>query len=150
MRCATVAFLLALSLASPDTLEGPTAPPVSFDEEKALEALRARIAGKEDDPAEQVFENLKVLGAVPSKRLLGIMQIGYARSLGVSCDHCHVAGDWASDEKEGKRIARQMMRMTRELNETVLPAIPELAGKKPTVNCTTCHRGQRKPALSLD
>lgn len=146
MRCRSVAFLLALSLTSPDTMQEPT----SFDAQKALEALGAAIAGKEDDPADQVFQNVKVLGDVPAKRLLAIMRMGYARSLGVSCDHCHVAGEWASDEKESKRIARQMARMTRELNEKVLPAIPELAGKQPTVNCTTCHRGQRKPALSLD
>ena len=138
--------MLALSVTAPDTMQEQT----SFDEQKALEALRAAMAGKEDDPADQVFKNVKVLGAVPAKRLLAIMRVGYARSLGVSCDHCHVAGDWASDEKESKRIARQMARMTRELNERVLPAIPEMAGKEPTVNCTTCHRGQRKPALTLD
>jgi hypothetical protein len=43
-----------------------------------------------------------------------------------------------------------MSEMTRELNQRTLPAIPDLAGKEPTVNCTTCHRGSRKPALSLD
>ncbi len=121
-----------------------------FDEAKAIEGLKLQIAGKEKEPAGTVFKNVQVLGAVPAGRLLGIMQIGYARSLGVTCTHCHVAGDWAADDNAHKRIARQMSLMTRELNDKLLPAIPELAGKEPRVNCTTCHRGQEKPALSLE
>lgn len=127
--------------------EKPAAP---FDEAKAIEALQQKIAGKENEPAGTVFENVKVLREVPAGRLLRVMQLGYARSLGVSCDHCHVAGNWASDDNEHKRIARQMAVMTTELNEKTLPAMAELAGEKPTVNCTTCHRGQEKPALSLE
>ena len=125
-------------------------PPEPFDEGKALAALQQRIAGKENEPAGAVFENVRVLGEVPAGRLLRIMQLGYSRSLGVSCDHCHVAGNWASDENEHKRIARQMAVLTRDLNEKALPAIAELAGKNPTVNCTTCHRGEEKPAVSLE
>ena len=53
--------MLALSVTSPDTMQAPG----SFDEAKALDALRAGIAGKEDDPADQVFQNVKVLGSVP-------------------------------------------------------------------------------------
>jgi len=126
MRSARLTFVLALSLMSPESgQDGPAPLPSSgFDEQEALRSLRARIAGREDAPAGEVFQNVKVLSAVPAKRLLAIMQVGYARSLGVSCDHCHDPGDFASDARAPKRIARAMWEMTRELNERTLPAIP--------------------------
>lgn len=122
-----------------------------FDERQALAALRQSIQGRESEPARKVFRNVKHLGDMPADRLLRVMEFGYSRSLGVSCDHCHVATDWASDEKDAKRIARAMATMAKELNESTLAEIPELVERKPksTVNCTTCHRGEIKPALSL-
>ena len=36
------------------------------------------------------------------------MNYGYSRALGVSCMHCHVEQDFASDEKRPKRAAREM------------------------------------------
>jgi len=39
-----------------------------------------------------------------------------AAALGVKCDHCHVQGNFASDEKSPKRAARRMLEMTRALN----------------------------------
>jgi hypothetical protein len=35
------------------------------------------------------------------------------------------------------------------LNREILPAIPNLKGPQPIVNCTTCHRGNTKPALNM-
>jgi Photosynthetic reaction centre cytochrome C subunit len=150
VRLLVVAVLLAICVISLRLLaaEGSAAAP--FDEAAALRNLETQIAGKEGEPAKVVFKNTQVLAGVPAGRLLRIMQMGYSRSLGVSCDHCHVAGDWASDANQNKRIARQMALMTNELNAKSLPAISELAERKPTVNCTTCHRGQKKPALSLE
>ena len=145
-----LAAAVVLGVLAPRTGAEEPKVPAPFDEAKAIEGLKLQIAGKEKEPAGTVFKNVQVLGAVPAGRLLGIMQIGYARSLGVTCTHCHVAGDWAADDNAHKRIARQMSLMTRELNDKLLPAIPELAGKEPRVNCTTCHRGQEKPALSLE
>ncbi|HEX5758094.1 MAG TPA: c-type cytochrome [Thermoanaerobaculia bacterium] len=155
--CLFVAPLVVLAIALFDCAAAAPPPkadepkdPAPFDEAQAIARLKQQIAGKENEPAGSVFKNVQVLGAVPAGRLLGIMKIGYAGSLGVTCTHCHVAGDWGSDDNAHKRIARQMSLMTRELNEKTLPAIPELAGKEPRVNCTTCHRGQEKPALSLE
>lgn len=138
---------------APPTAQKAPAPsqPTAVDLERAREAEEARkgIAGKENLPAEQVFRNIKVLTGVPAGRVLAIMDQGWGRSLGVSCHHCHEESDWASDAKPQKDVAREMSRMTRRINEELLKPIPNLQGPNPVVNCTTCHRGQIKPALSL-
>jgi hypothetical protein len=77
------------------------------------------------------------------------MEQGFSRSLGVTCTHCHVAGQWASEEKATKQIAREMSKMVSTINGDLLKKIPDLRSTNPTVNCTTCHRGQTRPALDL-
>jgi hypothetical protein len=140
---------------APPTLEAPAPaiepvlPEAAFDQAAALEALRERIRGRENEPSSAVFEQVSVLKAMPAGRLLKIMEMGFSRSLGVSCTHCHVPERWESDEKAPKNTARDMWRMVEELNVDLLPAIRGLEDRRPTVNCTTCHRGEAKPALSL-
>lgn len=114
-----------------------------------LEALRESIKGRENEPAGTVFKNVQVLKEVPAGRFLSIMQMGYSRSLGVRCDHCHTPGQWEDDSIDAKRIAREMSLMVRRINSELLPAIADLKDMKPTVNCTTCHRGEVKPALDM-
>ena len=58
------------------------------------EAVLASIAGREQMPAESVFKNLKRMNRIPAARLFRVMNTGFSRSLGVSCDHCHVVGEW--------------------------------------------------------
>ncbi len=58
-------------------------------------------------------------------------------------------GKWESDEDATKKIAREMMAMTKAITEQYLKKIEGLKGPNPAVSCTTCHRGQVKPALSL-
>jgi hypothetical protein len=120
-----------------------------FDDEKVAE-LSKQIAGKEDQPAEAVFKNIKILNGVPAGKLLKIMQIGYSRSLGVSCAHCHVPGQWGKDDKPAKQIARDMSKMSRTIILDLLRNIDGLKDRTPLINCTTCHRGQLKPALDMD
>jgi len=107
------------------------------------------IAGREQQPASQVFKNIKMLTNVPAARLLAVMNTGYGKSLGVSCTHCHVAGEWDRDDKPQKQIARDMSAMATTINSQLLRNIPNLKGPNAVVNCTTCHRGQVKPALNL-
>ena len=107
------------------------------------------IAGKEELPAKEVFKNIKWMPEMPAGRLLRVMDMGYARSLGVGCDHCHVPGKWASDEKSEKVVARQMAQMVQTINTDLLAKVTGLDNEKAIVNCTTCHRGQVKPALNL-
>jgi len=118
--------------------------PGQQQENPAFAELHKRVAGKENTPAEQVFTNVQVLKGVPAQRFLQIMG-AYTRALGVRCDYCHVFGEWAKDDKETKQTARDMYRMMMGINDN-LKKIKTIAADNPVVNCTTCHRGQAKPA----
>jgi hypothetical protein len=130
--------------------EGPmAADSAHYDVKKAVEAIRKQIAGRENAPAESVYKNIQVLKKMPAGRLLGMMENGMDPALGVNCLHCHVDGKWDSDEKRPKKVARDMFAMVHTINDSLLTRIPNLQSQKPAVNCTTCHRGQVKPATSL-
>lgn len=120
-----------------------------FDQALALADLRKAIAGQENKPAGEVFKNIKMLGAMPAGRLLRVMELGYAKSLGVDCTHCHVAGQWEKEDKPTKQVARDMAAMVTNINKELLPKIKNLKSSEPVINCTTCHRDQTKPALNL-
>lgn len=121
----------------------------TFDQAKALAQLREQIKGRENLPADSVFQHIKMLQKMPAGRLLAIMEFGYAKSLGVTCAHCHNPNAWESEEKPTKQITREMAAMVNTLNTDLLANIKNL-NHKPVVNCTTCHRGQVKPAISMD
>ena len=107
-----------------------------------------RIASRQDEPAEHVFKNIQlpIFKSVPAGRLLRIMNGGYSRALGVSCTHCHVEQDFASDDKRPKRAAREMAVMHRTINEQ-LSKMQNLETKPQdrAINCSTCHRGAIDP-----
>lgn len=121
----------------------------SFNQEQALAQLKAEISGKENQPSEQVFKNIQLLRGMPAARLLAVMQVGYSKSLGVDCTHCHVAGQWEKEDKPTKQITRDMSAMAKAINNEYLKNIKNLKNPNPVVNCTTCHRGQVKPATNL-
>lgn len=114
--------------------------------------MRAQIAGRENEPAGEVFENLKMMGKMPAARLLRVMEMGFSNSLGVTCTHCHNPENWAGEEKPTKGITRDMMAMTGRINNELLKGIENLGGEdgQATVNCTTCHRGEIVPALRVN
>jgi len=98
------------------------------------------------------WENLQVLPDTLSRdALIGIMR-GFTDALGVGCDHCHAGGedgppDFPSDANPHKDVAREMMRMTWEINTETLPAIEGLHDSEGMyVTCYTCHRGAARPA----
>jgi hypothetical protein len=111
--------------------------------------LTKKIAGQENKPAEEVFKDIQLFKGVPAARLLRVMEIAFSRSLGVNCTHCHVVGEWEKEEKPTKQIARDMWKMMMAITNDQLKNIKGLKGPNPTVNCTTCHRGEIKPALNL-
>jgi hypothetical protein len=111
------------------------------------ELLQA-IKGKENRPAGEVFRNVTILKTMPAARFLRVMDIGYSRSLGVGCDHCHSEDRWEADEKRPKLAAREMILMTEELNKK-LATMDHIDNTEATVNCTTCHRGFVKPATQM-
>jgi hypothetical protein len=106
------------------------------------------IAGRENQPAESVFKNIKILKGFPAGRLVNIMNMGFGRSLGVSCGFCHVPGKWDLDDKEEKNTARLMFAMVQTINRDYIakvPTDPARASPPPVVNCFTCHRGNSRP-----
>lgn len=133
---------------TPPAATSSPAPP-EFDQTAALAKLREQIKGRENEPAEKVFKNTSMLKQMPAGRLLAVMEMGYARSLGVNCTHCHVPDKWEVEDKPQKQIARDMWAMMGTINTQLLKNIKNLKSETPTVNCTTCHRGQVKPALNL-
>jgi hypothetical protein len=104
------------------------------------------IAGRENMPAESVFKNIKILKGIPAGRLVNIMNMGFGRSLGVSCGFCHVPGKWDLDDKEEKNTARLMFAMVQTINRDYISKVPvDSGGPTPVVNCMTCHRGMPRP-----
>jgi len=82
-------------------------------------------------------KNIQVLKDVPPDQINLTMQY-IAASLGVQCNYCHVQGQNDSDDKETKKIARDMMKMVDKLNVTFFDG-------KPRVSCASCHNGRSKP-----
>src|SRR5687767_14614980 len=107
----------------------------SFDQAAALAELRKSIAGKEQAPAETVFKNIQLFKGMPAGRVLRIMELGYSRSLGVTCTHCHIPGAWEKDDKPTKQVARDMAAMVNAINSQHLKQIKNLKSDTPTVNC---------------
>ena len=129
----------------------PTPASPEFDQKAAIAKLRELIKGREQEPASAVFKNIQTafLKTRPAGQLLAVMDIAYSRSLGVNCTHCHVPDKWESDEKPTKPIAREMSAMVLRINGELLKPIKNLKSENPVINCTTCHRGEVKPALNL-
>jgi hypothetical protein len=85
-------------------------------------------------------KNLKILKV--SGEQIGPIMRNISASLGVQCDHCHVRGDFASDDNPKKEVARHMMTMTQEINAK----FPDTS--KRHVGCFTCHRGEKEPQVT--
>jgi hypothetical protein len=112
--------------------------------DQKLDEVRKSIAGQEDKPAGEVFKNLKMLGQLKASQIPGIMEF-WSRSLGTSCQHCHVVDQWAKEDKPEKQIARDMASMVGEINSKLLVNIKNLDSKNPRIACWTCHEGRIKP-----
>ena len=85
-------------------------------------------------------KNLKILKPENRQDLIATMR-SFSAALGVQCNHCHVQGDFASDENPKKEVARNMLTMAREING-------HFSDGKRHVSCYTCHRGQTTPAIA--
>jgi hypothetical protein len=131
--------------------ESPSARPTTSETQRMnndmAAAVLASIAGKEQLPASQVFKNVNYLANTSARTFVQIMNGGYAKALGVSCLHCHVEGDFASDEKRPKRAAREMQIMHRMVNQELAKMqniqTPPTANR--AISCIACHRGETIP-----
>lgn len=108
-------------------------------------ALEASIAGREQQPAEQVFKNIQTFKGMPAIRVLRIMEQAFVPNLGVTCSHCHVEKEWNSDAKAAKEVARNMWVLRARWQDDVRKAS---GNPEAIVTCYTCHKGQPKPAFA--
>jgi hypothetical protein len=69
------------------------------------------------------------------------------QALGVSCGTCHARGDFASDANPRKIRAREMIAMTRTINERFFPDHKPAEGESRLgrITCFTCHQGELHP-----
>ena len=114
--------------------------------------LLAQGGGPPSQP--QPPKNLQVLPKDMARgRVIEIMR-GVAQGLGVRCEFCHVEGpdksfqsmDFASDEKEMKKTAREMMKMAIDINTKYLGGVMgRTLTDRSMVRCVTCHHGLSKP-----
>ena len=109
-------------------------------------ALPTAILAQDTPRPPRPNENVKVLADIQGPALRAEMQ-RMATALGVKCDHCHVQGNFASDEKGPKRTARRMLEMTKGLNAQFFPKHQVKEGESVIgrVTCYTCHQGAAEP-----
>ena len=70
------------------------------------------------------------------------------QAMGGSCNSCHMPkGNFASDENPRKVKARQMITMTKAINQQFFPEHKPAEGESTLgrVSCYTCHQGDLKP-----
>lgn len=99
----------------------------------------AQAPGRQGPPTPK---NLQVFPKDIAPRDLIAHMRTIAASLGVRCNFCHVQGDFSSDQKDTKLIARKMLRMVNSINQNNFDGRPE-------VSCYTCHRGAMKPVSQV-
>ena len=92
------------------------------------------------------FENLQVLPETIGRKELVQNMRSISRALGVRCKYCHdmQTEDYAADDYEEKRKARDMMRLVERLNRDFFTW-----DDAPDVTCWLCHRGDVEPETAL-
>jgi hypothetical protein len=103
-------------------------------------------------PNTEKFKNLQVLPKNITEDSLDKIMDGFNLYLGVDCKYCHVRDKKAdslifySDDKPEKEIARNMMRMTTDINKNYFQFNEEVtAAQVQAVTCYTCHKGNPMP-----
>ena len=94
--------------------------------------------------------NVKVLTGLYAQQFQEEMNL-MVQALGVSCNTCHVRGNFASEEKPIKLKARQMLEMTKALNKQYFPDHKPKEGESVLgrVTCYTCHKGEQTPKTAV-
>jgi hypothetical protein len=108
--------------------------------------VMSQIAGRENQPAEQVFKNVQVLKGITAGELVQKMDKEYSVGLSWNCSNCHrfaAQGDFASDTSNNKVRARFMQQLVNVINTEQLPKL--YPKNTPKVTCATCHRGYNEP-----
>lgn len=101
------------------------------------------------------YENLQVLPKNTNKYQMDSIMKHFTYSLGINCYYCHVQlnnamrdWDFASDNNENKKTAREMLRMTIDLNKTYFKeyTVNHFLDANQAITCYSCHRGEKIPA----
>jgi hypothetical protein len=95
------------------------------------------------------LENVRVLKGWDGDQLRSEMRL-ISEALGVKCDHCHVQGNFPSDERRAKQTARRMIELTMALNGEYFAGFEPGTGasRLGRVTCYTCHQGAAVPKTS--
>ena len=103
-------------------------------------------------PINEKFKNLQVLPKNITADSLDKIMDGFNANLGVNCKYCHVRDKKAdtlifdADDKSEKEIARNMMRMTMDINKKYFQFNETVtANQVQAVTCFTCHKGTQIP-----
>jgi hypothetical protein len=100
----------------------------------------ALVAGASVASPPGQFKDLQVLPKSITKDELKAIMKAQSKALGVDCDHCHEMPEAEKDTKN-KKIAREMMKMTKDINSKWLKKSDD------KVVCGTCHNGHEKPEV---
>ena len=116
----------------------------------ALIAFALLSMGQAPKPELVSSPNVKVLTGLYAQQFQEEMNL-IVQGLGVTCNTCHVRGNFASEEKPEKVKARQMLEMTKSLNEKYFPDYKPKEGESVIgkVTCYTCHKGEALPKSTV-
>ena len=142
MTCTRIAVLI---FASPLIAASTSARTPAPQKNAEISALEQEIAGKEQLPAEQVFKNIQTFKGRPAIAVLRVMEQAFVPNLGVECSYCHVEKQYDSDEKNAKKVAREMWVMRAQVQEAARKAS---GNAQAVVTCYTCHKGKPKPEFA--
>jgi len=90
------------------------------------------------------FKNVKVLDITSKAELRKYMK-SISKDLGVKCSYCHDMDNKSLDTPE-KDITREMIKLTRYLNELLNSENKDSINNTTYVTCWTCHYGKTQPA----
>ena len=101
-----------------------------------------RAANTTGPTAAETYENVHVVGDLSKQQFARLMlSIKSWVAPEAGCNFCHNAPDYTNDDNYTKRVAREMLRMTRHINTDWKSHVGTTG-----VTCYTCHRGEAVPA----
>ena len=89
------------------------------------------------------FKNVQVL-EIDSRSEMKKYMKSISKDLGVKCSHCHDMDDKSIDTHQ-KDITREMIKLTRYLNDVLNLVEKDHKDYRTLVTCWTCHHGNLEP-----
>ena len=86
------------------------------------------------------FVNVQVLDIKSRTQMKKYMK-GISKDLGVKCSYCHDMDDKSLDTPD-KEIAREMIILTRQINDYLKSLSTRADSTVVTISCWTCHKGK--------